>query len=90
MKKIILSLLLVAPGLAWAGVVETVGVNGMVCSFCAQGITKKFKELPEVEAVDVSLENKRVQLTYKDGQKLTREKIVNILKEAGYEARFDK
>ena len=90
MKKIILSLLLAVPGHSWAGVVETVGVNGMVCSFCAQGITKKFKELPEVEAVDVSLENKRVQLTYKDGQKLTREKIANILKEAGYEARFDK
>lgn len=91
MKKLILSLtILFAATSAFAGEVETVGVKGMVCSFCAQGITKKFKEQPEVANVEVSLENKFVKLTYKDGQKLSHDKIQTLLKEAGYEVSFNK
>ena len=74
---------------AQAAEVETVGVKGMVCSFCAQGITKKFKEQPEVADVEVSLEKKFVKLTYKDDKKLSHEKIGTLLKEAGYEVSFD-
>ena len=36
-----------------------VTVGGMVCSFCAQGITKKFKARPEVEAVKVTLADQK-------------------------------
>ncbi|WII71799.1 heavy-metal-associated domain-containing protein [Bdellovibrio sp. 22V] len=89
MKKIILAITFLASA-AFAGEVETVGVKGMVCSFCAQGITKKFKEQPEVAEVQVSLEQKFVKLTYKDGQKLSHDKIATLLKEAGYEASFGK
>ncbi|WP_291515386.1 heavy-metal-associated domain-containing protein [Bdellovibrio sp. ArHS] len=89
MKKMVFALLLTF-SFAFASEVETVGVKGMVCSFCAQGITKKFKEQPEIAEVQVSLENKFVKLTYKDGQKLSREKIATLLKEAGYEVSFDK
>lgn len=66
----------------------TVGVKGMVCAFCAQGIEKKFKAQNEVSSVQVSLENKYVKLKFKDGQRLSNEKIAEILKEAGYEADF--
>ncbi|KYG62293.1 hypothetical protein AZI87_17340 [Bdellovibrio bacteriovorus] len=89
MKKLILAFLFTS-SFAFAGEVETVGVKGMVCSFCAQGITKKFKEQPEVADVQVSLENKFVKLTYKDGQKLSHDKISTLLKEAGYEVSFSK
>lgn len=65
-----------------------VGVKGMVCAFCAQGIEKKFKAQKEVESVKVSLENKYVELKFKDGQRLSNEKIIEILKDAGYEAKF--
>lgn len=75
---------------AWSAEVETVGVKGMVCSFCAQGITKKFKDQPEVSDVQVSLEKKFMKITYKDGQKMSHEKITDLLKEAGYEVSFDK
>lgn len=61
----------------------------MVCSFCAQGITKKFQEQSEIASVEVSLENKFVKLTYKDGKKLSHEKIETLLKEAGYEVSFN-
>ena len=66
-----------------------VGVKGMVCAFCAQGIEKKFKSQKEVSKVEVSLENKFVKLTFKDGQTLSKEKITEILKDAGYEAVFE-
>ena len=65
-----------------------VGVKGMVCAFCAQGIEKNFMKLPEISKVEVSLENKFVILKFKDGQSLSKEKIAEVLKEAGYESVF--
>lgn len=97
-----LSLLLAAPGFA-ADPAKTetpvksaqvssnelrVGVKGMVCAFCAQGIEKQFKAQKEIESLKVSLENKYVELKFKDGQRLSNQKITEILKDAGYEAKF--
>ena len=65
-----------------------IGVKGMVCAFCAQGIEKNFLKQPEVSKVEVSLENKYVKLKFKDGQTLAKEKIAAILKEAGYDSVF--
>lgn len=65
-----------------------VGVKGMVCAFCAQGIEKNFLKQSEVSKVEVSLENKYVILKFKEGQTLAKEKIAAILKEAGYESVF--
>lgn len=62
-----------------------VGVKGMVCAFCAQGIKKKFSAMPEVASVDVSLQKKQVTIQTKDGATLPREKIAAALKDAGYE-----
>lgn len=61
-----------------------VSVKGMVCAFCAQGITKKFKGEPSVDKVDVSLEKKLVTIDLKDGKDISNEKIESILKESGY------
>lgn len=66
-----------------------VGVKGMVCAFCAQGIEKNFLKQPEVSRVEVSLENKYVKLFFKEGKTLDKEKIEKILKEAGYESVFE-
>lgn len=66
-----------------------VGVKGMVCAFCAQGIEKKFMSQKEVSKVEVSLEKKYVKLTFKDGQSLSKDKISELLKDAGYEAVFE-
>ncbi|MFA6238215.1 MAG: heavy-metal-associated domain-containing protein [Bacteriovorax sp.] len=61
-----------------------VTVKGMVCSFCSQGITKKFKERPEVKTVKVSLENHLVSIELKDGQKMEDKLIETTLTDAGY------
>ena len=90
MKKILLTLLITVFSSASFAASEVVGVKGMVCAFCAQGITKKFQALPEVEKVDVSLTDKKVTLTYKEGKSLPHEKIETLLKESGYEAIFNK
>lgn len=66
-----------------------IGVKGMVCAFCAQGIEKNFLKQPEISKVEVSLENKYVKLFFKDGKTLEKEKIAKILKEAGYESVFE-
>lgn len=62
----------------------SISVKGMVCGFCAQGIEKKFKALPEVSAVNVSLEKKTVTITTKDKADVPDTKIKEILKDAGY------
>jgi len=62
----------------------TVTVNGMVCSFCAQGIQKKLTAQAAVKAVDVNLNNHLVKVDLKDGQDLSDPTITQILTEAGY------
>ncbi len=85
MKKIILMFLLILPSLAFsAGKEIKIGVNGMVCGFCAQGITKKFKAEPSVEAIDVNLGDKLVKLNLKENQDISDARINEILKDAGY------
>ncbi len=73
---------------AMAGQEMKVGVKGMVCSFCAQGIEKKFRSQDEVADIQVSLEKKFVMLKFKDGKTLSEAKITQLLKDAGYEANF--
>lgn len=96
MKKIFTALILLASLTSFAadeikgGQEITVGVNGMVCAFCAQGIEKKFKEQKEVMHIEVSLEKKYIKLHFKEGQSLSNDQISSILKASGYEAVFKK
>jgi len=83
-KLILAAILLTLPALAQAKPI-TVQVKGMVCAFCAQGIEKKFKALPEVSSVKVSLESKKVDLDTKEGKDLTDDQIKKIVSEAGYD-----
>lgn len=63
----------------------TVGVNGMVCSFCAQGIEKKFMDTKKVQKIDVDLDNKKVSLQFKKGESLDEAAVKKIIKDAGYD-----
>ena len=45
-------------------------VNGMVCSFCAQGIEKRMKTLSATQSVWVDLKNKTVAVEMKPGQRI--------------------
>jgi len=60
-------------------------VNGMVCAFCAQGIEKKMRALPQTQDVYVNLKQRVVAVELKDGQTLTNDKVKAIIKDAGYD-----
>ena len=62
-----------------------VTVNGMVCSFCAQGIEKRLSKMPEAKAVLVDLKNKVVMVEAKDGMTLNTKLIAFEITEAGYD-----
>ena len=85
MKNWIFLFLLLFAVRSFAGRDEIViSVKGMVCAFCAQGITKKFKAEPSVTKVEVSLEKKLVILTQVPGQTLSDTRIEAILQDSGY------
>jgi periplasmic mercuric ion binding protein len=91
MKALLLMLMMTVAQGAFASETTketTVGVKGMVCAFCAQGIEKSFMAQKEVAGIEVSLANKFVKIKFKEGQKLSNEKIAELLKESGYEAVF--
>jgi len=60
-------------------------VNGMVCAFCAQGIEKKVKALPETKDVYVNLKAHLVAIELKDGQRISNDTVTRIIKDAGYD-----
>ena len=83
---IFLALAFSAPVLADHKKVE-VGVNGMVCDFCVQGIKKQFKGEESVTQVDVDLDNKLVTIHLKHELDMKDTIIKEKLKDAGYEVR---
>lgn len=62
-----------------------VTVNGMVCSFCAQGIEKSILKMDETKAVFVDLKNKVVVIEAKDGKALNEKLISQEIKDSGYD-----
>ena len=60
-------------------------VNGMVCSFCAQGILAHFKKHPAVSNVHVDLTRKLVLLEERQGGSITDEEITDSIKKSGFD-----
>jgi copper chaperone CopZ len=69
--------------MALAGQIH-VGVNGMVCAFCANGIEKTFKKETAVKDIKVDLDKKQVFITTKDNQDIDDEKLKELITKAGY------
>ena len=84
MKKTSIILLLLLSFNIFAGEKINVTVKGMVCSFCSQGIVKKFNEQPAVKEINVNLDTHLVTIELKNEQKLEDILIESILKDAGY------
>ena len=60
-------------------------VNGMVCSFCAQGIEKSIMKMDDTKAIYVDLKNKVVVIEAKDGKNLNEKLIAQEIKDSGYD-----
>ena len=61
-----------------------VGVDGMVCDFCAQSLKKVFRKQAAVKDVQISLEKKRVTLFLKPHQTIADKTIRRLVTDAGY------
>ncbi|MEA9357155.1 cation transporter [Bacteriovorax sp. PP10] len=83
MKTLLMVLALTLTTTAFAAEKIEITVKGMVCSFCSQGITKKFNE-EKVKSVNVDLGKHLVTLELNEGQKLSSERITEILTDSGY------
>ena len=70
---------------AWAASSIKAEVNGMVCAFCAKGIEKKLKALPQAQSVFVDLKQHIVVLELKDGENVPLDDFSQIIKDAGYD-----
>ncbi len=62
-------------------------VDGLVCAFCAQGISKRLKRMDATAEVFVSLENGLVAVQFKPGQDIDDAVLRAALTEAGYSVR---
>jgi cation transport ATPase len=62
-----------------------VTVNGMVCSFCAQGIEKSLLKMDETKAVLVDLKNKVVVVEAKEGKTLNEKEVRQEIIDSGYD-----
>lgn len=62
----------------------SVGLNGLVCDFCSIALNKTFGKRSEVTATYVDLDAKTLSLTLKDGETLSNEDIIKLVKKAGY------
>lgn len=75
-------------GVALAGSsLYRISVNGMVCSFCAQGIEKRLKAMPGIEAVHIDLSKGMVEVTARSGASLDAATLKQALRDAGYDVR---
>jgi copper chaperone CopZ len=59
-------------------------VNGMVCSFCAQGIEKKIKKISAVSTIAVDMDTKVVTIVTKDKQTIPDETLRKIIVDSGF------
>ncbi|WP_341921529.1 heavy-metal-associated domain-containing protein [Hydrocarboniphaga effusa] len=59
-------------------------VDGLVCAFCAQGISKKLGKMEATSDVLVNLENGVVAIALKPGKDVNDQDLRDTLTEAGY------
>lgn len=76
-------------GMFWAGQAFAdsvkVEVNGMVCSFCAQGITKKLMATGVLAKVDVDLDAKVVSIEVAKDKTIDDKTLTAIIVDSGYQ-----
>jgi len=84
MKPLLLALLIIMLAQLALAKDQVLNINGLVCSFCAQGIEKDFKKDARVESVNIDLKSKKVFIKLKPNQSITEAEYRSILTDAGY------
>lgn len=83
-KVIILLVGLLTSSTIFAATSIKAEVNGMVCAFCAKGIEKKLKAIPEGQGAFVDIKKRIVVLELKDEQNVPLDLFTKAIEDAGY------
>lgn len=66
------------------GTLIQIGVNGLVCDFCARALEKVFMKRSDVAGIDVSLDDSRIIVSLKDKADINDETLRKLVTDAGY------
>jgi len=64
----------------------TVKIEGMTCPACAASVERQFKNIPQIQSIDLSIRRGLAKIKLKDGETLPDEKIIEAVTKAGYKA----
>jgi len=84
-RNIVVALTLLFAPIASYAEEAIVGINGLVCAFCAQGIKRAFGKMDAVESVDVDMEKKTVLLKFRPGQTVADDAIRKVITDTGFD-----
>jgi len=86
MKYLILitSLFLSSPNFAASNEVVEIGVTGLTCAFCVDGLNRNLKKLPGIDSANVSLKNNKARIKMKPGSPLDLPAIRSAITNAGF------
>jgi copper chaperone CopZ len=83
LSSLVLATLLLGASAAQAKTIQ-IGLDGLVCAFCAQGVEKKMKSQAATDKVFVSLDKKVAVVALKDGKDIPDAKLKAEITDAGY------
>lgn len=66
------------------GALIEIGVNGLVCDFCARTLEKIFMKRSDVAGIDVSLDESRILISLQDGKDIEDSVLRKLVTDAGY------
>ncbi|MBW7909917.1 MAG: heavy-metal-associated domain-containing protein [Alphaproteobacteria bacterium] len=66
------------------GTLIEIGVNGLVCDFCARTLEKIFMKRSDVAGIDVSLDESRILISMQNGKDIEDAELNKLVTDAGY------
>ena len=66
------------------GTLIEIGVNGLVCDFCARTLEKIFMKRSDIAGIDVSLDESRILISLHDGKDIEDSALRKLVTDAGY------
>ena len=68
----------------------TIGIDGLTCSMCSNGVEKALMQLDFVKKVDMDLNENIARVSFLDGKKVNINSLAKKVTDAGYSVRFMK
>lgn len=62
-------------------------INGMVCSFCVQGVERKIRGLSATQNVKIDLSKRIVQVWVRPGETIQDDQLRKLIRDAGFDVR---